>query len=1062
MKNVISSIRLSLIIAIALCAASQGLAQTTLKASVKIDSDTAYQKITGFGGFVCSGTFAYNHMTPAEIRKVWGKDSEAGYNIMRLYIPIADTNASPANPSTWSQSLATAQLARSLGIITFASPWSMPAAWKAYNTIDGGYNNAGTMVDNYLLTAHYEDYANYLNNYATYLRDNGAELDAISVQNEPDMRTTYAGCIWTPQQIANFVRDYGRLIDCPIIAAEGVGITDNYSAAFADDAVIDQYTYYAGHQYSIIQNGLEAVRAKGKEVWMTEYLINWNANLTTPRNFNWRKDGFDFAAKVNSALLSNVSAWIHYATKRFYGLMGDGTYGTTNGVMTKRGHILSHFAKYTIGTTRIEQAWKDASGKLNGSAYLTASGDSVVVMVINPTDTAFNLTIDLPFYTLSGKSVRTSEQENMVSEDIALPVETCRPQTTIDPLTFNTFIFVKSSSRPESQMTGTEVHYNTIENQVVTDPAFGTGYQLSGKTIIFDNSRKLISANTNKNNGYLALDDRYNQMVFHIKKISSALTYTSANTTLFYINNKGNVNSHNYGTIIFNPNGNFNWKLDISPKVLTDGCIGILGISNSNYSSILTITFGDVFFSIGDEKMFSFSGIYSEGDSDELDCLEDISITSIDYTNTTGITAEQDWFTLATNKNCIYYADSGLTNTNRNVVVDGSCSDLELSDESGNFYSPFDFTSGEASYSCSIDSSTIITLPFEADIPTGASVYTLEYTSIAVSGTKITSGKIPANTPVLVVGSGTFVFNGTGNVSTPHNISVNDFYGVYIASKAWSGSYYLKTVNGISAFHKVKSGYEPTIMPFSGYLRPGIAVDASHLPLKLDGEWMHTCKVSFNTQSEVMMDTLIAPYYTTISAPVQPILAGHTFAGWYKEPALTNAWNFGSDIVDSSLTLYAKWTINSYTVSFNSMGGSDIASKQVSHNTAVSAPQPPVKEGNTFEGWFREVECINAWDFDLDLITSDSTLYAKWEAVVSGITSTPAMVIGVYPNPVKDIFVIESSLPVITCEVYTLQGKALNVLRQGKTVDVSHLPGGVYIVKITTADHMALLKIIRE
>jgi hypothetical protein len=57
-------------------------------------------------------------------------------------------------------------------------------------------------------------------------------LDGISIQNEPDYKVTYAGCMWTPAEIAGFVRDYGQIITCPIIAAEGVGITNNYAEAF--------------------------------------------------------------------------------------------------------------------------------------------------------------------------------------------------------------------------------------------------------------------------------------------------------------------------------------------------------------------------------------------------------------------------------------------------------------------------------------------------------------------------------------------------------------------------------------------------------------------------------------------------------------------------------------------------------------------------------------------------------------------------------------------------------------------------------------------------------------
>ncbi|PTT78110.1 secretion protein, partial [Chryseobacterium sp. HMWF001] len=84
--------------------------------TVKIDKNTSYQKIKGFGGFVCSPQFAYNHMTTSEIQTLWGSGSEGGYNIMRLYIPEDSNN--------WSAVLPTAQLAKSMGLTIFASPWT--------------------------------------------------------------------------------------------------------------------------------------------------------------------------------------------------------------------------------------------------------------------------------------------------------------------------------------------------------------------------------------------------------------------------------------------------------------------------------------------------------------------------------------------------------------------------------------------------------------------------------------------------------------------------------------------------------------------------------------------------------------------------------------------------------------------------------------------------------------------------------------------------------------------------------------------------------------------------
>lgn len=55
---------------------------------------------------------------------------------------------------------------------------------------------------------------------------------------------------------------------------------------------------------------------------------------------------------------------------------------------------------------------------------------------------------------------------------------------------------------------------------------------------------------------------------------------------------------------------------------------------------------------------------------------------------------------------------------------------------------------------------------------------------------------------------------------------------------------------------------------------------------------------------------------TTIAAPTPPTRIGYGFGGWYKEPALTNAWNFGTDTVTSATTLYARWQINVYSLSY--------------------------------------------------------------------------------------------------------------------------------------------------
>lgn len=798
---------------------------TDLKASIKINDKVKYQRITGFGGFVNSAQFAYNHMSNAEIRKLWGKNSEAGYNIMRMYLPIGE--------GSWSQSLETAKLAKSLGVILFASPWSMPAEWKTNNNIAAVYTDAnGVVQEGSLKEEFYDDYALYLNKYVTYLRTNGVELDAISIQNEPDMKATYAGCLWTPAQMANFLKNYGHLINCKIMAAEGVGITDNFAAALTPDSVLSQFELFSGHQYSYIQSGLKNLQAKGKDVWMTEYLINWNADETTPRNFTWSKDALTFAGKLNDALLANVNAWVHYASKRFYGLMGDGTYGTVTGAITKRGYIQSHYAKYATGCTRIENVWSDGSNVLTGSSYASVNGDSVIVMVINPSTDSYSLTVDLPFYTQSGSVVTTSASLNMSKSALTLNEETFRPTVTVGASSFTTIIFSKSSVRPVSKMVGQAFHPFKIEQMTVSNAAFGSNYKLSGKTVTFDHSNSLFSANTTIGSGFVRLDDQYNQLVFRVNKVTSTMSYSSSNTTLYYINSMGSVNSYNYGSVSFNVNGNYDWVLDISRKVLTDGCIGVLGIGNSNYSSILSLTLGDVFFRKGSEKLFKFTGVYSNGDSNLMDCLEDSTYASLDFTGTDSLIAEQDWRTTSANKNCLFYTSNSVSNSRDNVVTGSTCAKLSLVDGSVNFHVPVGFTAISASYSRVLEGFELLVLPFAAAIPEGVNVYTIQSTQAEVTCIPLNNTVIPANTPVLVEGNGTFAFMGSGVVSTPKALNAGNFYGVYISSVAPSGSYTLKTIGGSTAFYKVTSGTEPKIDPFHAYLFYSTTNALSAVPLK--------------------------------------------------------------------------------------------------------------------------------------------------------------------------------------------------------------------------------------
>ncbi|MBU1143677.1 MAG: InlB B-repeat-containing protein [Firmicutes bacterium] len=72
---------------------------------------------------------------------------------------------------------------------------------------------------------------------------------------------------------------------------------------------------------------------------------------------------------------------------------------------------------------------------------------------------------------------------------------------------------------------------------------------------------------------------------------------------------------------------------------------------------------------------------------------------------------------------------------------------------------------------------------------------------------------------------------------------------------------------------------------------------------------------------------------------------------------------------------------NTFTVTFNSNEGTDVAAIEVEEGETFTAPTAPTKTGFTFDGWYKESALTNVWNFSSDVVNSDITLYAKWTPV---------------------------------------------------------------------------------
>ena len=127
-------------------------------------------------------------------------------------------------------------------------------------------------------------------------------------------------------------------------------------------------------------------------------------------------------------------------------------------------------------------------------------------------------------------------------------------------------------------------------------------------------------------------------------------------------------------------------------------------------------------------------------------------------------------------------------------------------------------------------------------------------------------------------------------------------------------------------------------------------------------------------------------YGDKVDVPSDVTKAGHTLEGWYSDEQLTPAskWDFDNSTVNGDITLYAKWTEDTYTVTFDAKGGTPTPASQSKHyGEKVDAPPVVTKAGFTLEGWYTDEQLTptKKWDFVNNPVAASITLYAKWIAL---------------------------------------------------------------------------------
>ncbi|MFZ2226466.1 MAG: InlB B-repeat-containing protein [Candidatus Moraniibacteriota bacterium] len=229
----------------------------------------------------------------------------------------------------------------------------------------------------------------------------------------------------------------------------------------------------------------------------------------------------------------------------------------------------------------------------------------------------------------------------------------------------------------------------------------------------------------------------------------------------------------------------------------------------------------------------------------------------------------------------------------------------------------------------------------------------------------------------------------TGNVTVTANFAINTYALTYTAgsngtlsgtasqSIAHGSSGTAVTANPSTGYHFVDWSDSSTQNPRTDInVTADISVTANFV---IDN---YTITFNKNTgDTEANPTTRTADYNTTVTLPTAPTKTGYTFTGWNTIADGSGTTFSSATAVTGNLTVYAQWTINNYTITFNKNTGDTEANpttRTADYNTTVTLPTAPTKTGYTFTGWNTIADGSGTTFSSATAVTGNLTAYAQW------------------------------------------------------------------------------------
>ena len=148
--------------------------------------------------------------------------------------------------------------------------------------------------------------------------------------------------------------------------------------------------------------------------------------------------------------------------------------------------------------------------------------------------------------------------------------------------------------------------------------------------------------------------------------------------------------------------------------------------------------------------------------------------------------------------------------------------------------------------------------------------------------------------------------------------------------------------------------------------------------ITLYAKWqINTYTISFVPNEGSVVNPLTIDYQSSIIISQTSVKLGYQFVGWYTDHSLTQLFNL-STMPANNITLYAKWQINTYTISFVPNEGSAVNPLTIDYQSSIVISQTSERLGYQFAGWYTDNSLTQL--FALTTMPANNiTLYAKWD-----------------------------------------------------------------------------------